>query len=175
MKWLKSYLALCGAVLLLGLLSACGGSSGSGKPIDAVTSTQVQAQTVPSGGLHGALVLNTGPFACDGQVRHFGWWNTSGSALKVMVARQWTGFDYTLESDTHVETHVVAGNTSDLGLLVIQQLDNYKHRSFEQERWVSFAPSYVEIPAGGGLQTDVLCNKIAGAANTHVTVSIWYL
>lgn len=159
---------------LLVMMTSCGGGSTT-KPIDAVTSTQVQAQTVPSGGLHGALVLNTGPFACDNQVRHFGWWNTSGSALKVMVARQWTGFDYTLESDTHVETHVVAGNTSDLGLLVIQQLDNYKHRSFEQERWVSFAPSYVEIPAGGGLQTDVLCNKIAGAANTHVTVSIWYL
>lgn len=34
MKWLKSYLALCGAVLLLGLLTACGGSSGSGQRLN---------------------------------------------------------------------------------------------------------------------------------------------
>lgn len=160
-------------LVLAMILTACGGGSTSNK-IDAVTTQQVQAQTA-AGGLHGALVLNTDPFPCDGQLREFGWWNTSGNALKVVLARQWTGFDYSLESDMHVETHVMASPSDDRELLVIQQLDNYKHRSFEQERWVSFAPSYVEIPAGGGLKTVTRCNRIAGAANAHVTVSIWTL
>lgn len=92
----------------------------------------------------------------------------------MQIARQWVGLDGGLESDTHAETYVMGGDGKPLGLLIVQQLDNYRHRSFEQERWVSFAPNYVEIPADGGLQLNAVCHQISGGSNAHVFLHIWY-
>lgn len=89
------------------------------------------------------------------------------------MARQWVGLDYTLESDTQAMSLVLDSAGTAIGLLVIQQLDNYKHRSFEQERWVSYAPNYIEIPVGGSIQLQTFCNRIFGGANAHVMLAIW--
>lgn len=130
----------------------------------------------PTQGLHGLHIINTGPFPCDGKLRWWYWDNPYDKPLQVMIVRQWTGLDYGLESDTHVESYVVgpAPGKVPLELLTIQQLDNYKHRSFEQERWVSFAPSYMEVPADGGIQTLSTCNPSTGGTDVHVLVEIWY-
>ena len=162
-------------------LTACGGggesvdkpSEASNIPIPFVTA--VQAQSTGSAGIPAAgIVLDSGPHACDGQSRIWTWQNPYANPIRIVMARQWVGHDYPLESDTHVETHVTAPGGVLSKMVVIQQLDNYKHRSYESERWVNFTPNYIEVPVGGGLRLRVACVKIYGGTNVHATVTIWH-
>ena len=169
------------AALLSLALTACGGGGGgsSQSTLSAtpsiISSAQAQAAAAP-GGVQGiGPIIDTGPFPCDSQPRHWVWRNPFSTPKKVVMVRQWVGFDYTLESDTQVDAYVVAPGDVPIMMLVIQQLDNYKHRSFEQERWVSFAPNYIEVPVGGGIALHAYCNRIAGGTNAHVNLAVWFL
>ncbi len=122
----------------------------------------------------GGPIIDSGPFLCDGKLRKFYWENPYDHPLKIVQIMQWVGFDYSLESDTQVETHLLNPDGSFGIVLAAQQLDNYKHRSFDQERIFNYLPSYIEIPVGGVLSTRGFCNKISGGNNAHFTVRIWH-
>ena len=116
-------------------------------------------------------VLNSQPIACGG-VSTFYWSNPWGTTVKVKQTRQWVGIDDGLQADIDVATWVTdaSGNTG--SMLARQQLDAYAGRSFEQERWHSFAPDFIVIPPGGGAKMQVFCNPIFGGTNVQALFSI---
>lgn len=157
--------------VLSGLLLGCGGGSFD---LPFIKSAEAQTPTV-EGIRWGGMILDTEPFPCDHQERTWRWTNPLSVPVKVVLSRQWIGLDYGVESDTQAISYVFAPGDVIISMLAIQQLDNYRHRSFEQERVMSFAPSYVEIPVGGGVLLKSFCNKISGGNNAHVTLSIWHI
>lgn len=155
----------------LAILTACGG--GGDQPINNATAQVTPAPA--SSTIHAAgQVINTGPQPCDTKAVTAEW-KVGPSGAQLVMSRQWVGFDYSLESDTDVTTSIIDASGNVIATVNRQQLDNYKHRSFEQERWVSFAPFTMTIPPNGGLRVSGFCNPIAGGSNFHITVSVWLL
>lgn len=170
--------SISAAALALALV-ACGGGSGgttaSAIPPDKpINSAQAQTAPAATSGLVGVDVINTGPFFCDQQMRQFSWSSPYAKPLRVLIARQWVGLDYGMESDSTAQSFVI-GPGGEQSVFVMQQIDNYKVRSFEQDRWVNFGPSWITIPAGGRIMLNTLCNAFNTASgHMHVAMTIWF-
>jgi hypothetical protein len=123
-------------------------------------------------GLRGRVVLNTGPFDCDGTLRVTRWANPEGRSLFVRKATLWAGMTYRGRADYDGAVY----RESDGSLLVQLAWDHYGDPSAPHTIVQDFAPDWLELAAGDALVLHSWCRRVNGSRATqgHHVGAIWW-
>jgi hypothetical protein len=122
--------------------------------------------------LRGRVVLNTGPFACDGALRESRWANAEGRALFVRKATLWAGMSYRGRADYDGAVY----RESDGSLVLHLAWDHYGDPSAPHTLVQDFSPDWMELAPGDALVLHSWCRRVNGGRDPqgHHVVAIWW-
>jgi hypothetical protein len=129
-------------------------------------------QAAPAGSIVQVVNLNPGAVAAqDCQARQVAEWdNDTGQVMRVVAVDSWMGLYRDASADITIEVYRTDG------LLISRNAqDRYSNPDGPGERFVNFAPAYIDIAAGQGVLVRALNCHVAGPASPMAPTVVLYL